>query len=68
MIIDATGRVLTPGNHGDDCLGNGGHFDGNGKKPECCCDECDYLLCCCNDEWLIMCRSCDDTNCPRKQN
>lgn len=30
MIIDTTGIVLTPGNSGADCLGNGKHFYKNG--------------------------------------
>ena len=50
MIIDITGIELTPGNNGKDCLGNGHHFDENGKPIECCCDECDYLLCCLSEE------------------
>ncbi len=45
MIIDVTGIVLTPGNGGEKCLGNGKHYD-NGEMIECCCDECDYLMCC----------------------
>ena len=48
MIIDVTGVVLTPGNHGVDCLGNGAHFDADGAAVECCCDECDYWMCCMN--------------------
>ena len=46
MIIDVTGITLTPGNNGDDCLGNGEHTDENGFPIECCCDECDYYLEC----------------------
>ena len=60
MIIDVTGIVLTPGNGGKDCLGNGEH-----PGIECCCDECDYMLCC-----LAMgnvdCFHCKDLGCPRK--
>ena len=42
IIIDsATGILLTPSFHGEDCLGNG-EFAG----LECCCDECDYYLIC----------------------
>lgn len=41
MIIDITGIILTPGNGGNDCLGNGEHTDENGNLIECCCDECD---------------------------
>ena len=46
MIIDITGIILTPGNGGNDCLGNGEHTDENGNLIECCCDECDYYLEC----------------------
>ena len=51
MIIDITGVQLTPGNLGKDGLGNGKH-----KDIDCCCDECDYLLCRINEDdqqtWL----------------
>jgi hypothetical protein len=46
MIIDVTGIILTPGNKGDNCFGNGEHTDANGNDIECCCDECDYFLEC----------------------
>ena len=66
MIIDVTGVELTPGNFGKDCLGNGKHIDANGDIIECCCDECDYLMCCsegyCN---LDECKTCMDTDCMR---
>ena len=58
MIIDVTGVVLTPGNNGDDCLGNWEH-------EECCCDECAYMLCCVQNEGDYMCADCDDLRCPR---
>ena len=41
QIIDVTGTPLTPGRHGKRCLGNGLH-----PEYECCCDECDYMMCC----------------------
>ena len=44
-IDPSTGIMLTPGNHGRDCLGNGEH-----PGYECCCDECDYYLLC-YPEW-----------------
>ena len=40
-IADCTGIVLTPGFHGEPCLGNGEH-----PGVECCCDECDHYLVC----------------------
>ena len=46
MIIDVTGTLLTPGNHGKNCEVNGEHRDGNENLIECCCDECDYYLEC----------------------
>ncbi len=39
MIIDITGTILIPGNEGKDCPGNGFH------EAECCCNECDYMMC-----------------------
>ena len=78
MIIDITGIELTPGNGGKNCKGNGRHFDENGNRYECCCDECDYMLCCINENWEIEnldgiyelagnpdCKSCTDNECPR---
>lgn len=62
MIVDVTGVVLTPGNGGADCLGNGHGFTAEGIAIECCCDECDYLLCCIENP---SCDECADTECPR---
>ena len=59
MIVDVTGKVLTPGNLGKDCAGNG-----EGAR-ECCCDECDYLRCCISADWKEICRGCSDPYCPR---
>ncbi|MBQ1948096.1 MAG: hypothetical protein II359_05755, partial [Clostridia bacterium] len=39
-IVDVTGTVLTPGNGGRYCRGNGKHRNIFGKRIECCCDEC----------------------------
>ena len=64
MITDMNGIKLTPGNHGEDCNGNGKHFDNCGNLIECCCDECDYMLCCLN-ETSPDCRNCEDKDCPR---
>ncbi len=58
MIIDITGTILTPGNGGKDCLGNGIHDD-----IECCCDECDYMRCCWENR-PEKCLTCDDPYCP----
>ena len=59
MIIDITGTILTPGNYGNDCLGNGEH-----EGIECCCDECDYMLCCFETPSKQECRNCTDRDCP----
>lgn len=59
MIIDITGTILTPGNLGKDCLGNGTH-----AGIECCCNECDYMLCCLEEHESSECLNCDNTDCP----
>ena len=59
MIIDITGIILTPGNLGRDCVGNGQH-----EHFECCCDECDYMLCCLDEHNPNDCLICEDLYCP----
>ena len=61
MIIDITGVILTPGNRGEDCLGNGEH-----PEIECCCDECDYMICCMGEQ-PPDCVACKDRDCPRRE-
>ena len=61
MIIDITGTILTPGNLGRDCLGNGGHLG-----FPCCCNECDYMLCCLEAHDPATCIQCQDEDCPRR--
>ena len=61
MLIDVTGIELIPGNSGKDCPGNGL----NGY--ECCCDECDYMLCCSEYHSPSECIDCEEYECPRKQ-
>ena len=39
-----TDPIPVPGNGGRNCPGNG-----NTEGVECCCDECDYLICCAED-------------------
>ncbi len=46
MIVDVTGVVLNPESGGENCLGNGKHYDESGKLIECCCDECNYTMLC----------------------
>ena len=60
MIIDITGTILIPGNQGKDCPGNGEH-----PEVDCCCDECDYMLCCLDGHKSSVCKSCTDRDCPR---
>ena len=57
MIVDITGILLFPGNSGLDC-------PGNGTQGECCCDECDYMLCCFGDDHP-SCENCNHQECPR---
>ena len=64
MVKDSLGVELTPGNNGENCIGNGKHTDNLGVKIECCCDECDYLLCCCVDIRFNECEKCLDKKCP----
>ncbi|MDO4811065.1 MAG: hypothetical protein Q3985_03875 [Eubacteriales bacterium] len=63
MIVDVTGICLTPGYGGADCPGNGKHFDASGNRLECCCDECNYMICC---FYQMQCDTCTDSDCPRK--
>ncbi len=65
MIIDATKTELFPGNHGNNCKGNGTQTDRFGQLIECCCDECDYFLCCFESQSEKECKNCWDLNCPR---
>lgn len=60
MILDVTGVELFPGNFGQECPGNGEHVD-----IECCCEECDYMLCCTDDRWVERCEKCGNAECPR---
>jgi len=48
--IEKNRIALTPGNGGRDCLGNGEHA-GIGVR----CDECDYLMCCFEDDLCERC-------------
>lgn len=64
MIVDVTGTPLTPGNNGRDCLGNGTHVDENGQPIECCCEECDYYLCCTDPSFCRQSPDCWETRCP----
>ena len=59
MIIDLNGTILTPGNLGRNCMGNGLH-----PNVECCCDECDYMLCCLDTHTSDLCAICKDPFCP----
>ena len=63
MVLDTTGAILVPGNLGKDC-------PCNGKNPatECCCDECDYMLCCLESHDPSECSYCSDTDCPHSPN
>ena len=60
MIIDVTGIPLVPGNYGNDCPGSWEHAGLN-----CCCDECDYMMCCLETHDPMECETCEDKECPR---
>ena len=64
MILDVTGIELTPGNNGNDCVGNGKHLDKNGNIIECCCNECNYMICCTIMANYDDCKHCSDKQCP----
>ena len=66
-IIDITAIVLTPGNYGKNCLGNGSHKNLFGKYIECCCDECGYMMCCLNTHNAEKCLTCSDISCPHSK-
>ena len=68
MIIDGTGTILTPGNYRNACKGNGEHLNRIGKVIECCCDECDYMMCCLEGHSADECANCIDNVCPNVQN
>ena len=63
MIIDITGIALIPGNCGKDCPGNW-EFAG----LDCCCEECDYMMCCLEDHDPAECLTCRDSACPHSPN
>lgn len=48
-IYDVTGIEITPGNMSI-CFGNGEHINEESNLIECCCDECDYLILCLENE------------------
>ena len=64
-ITDVSGVALTPGNCGRDCLGNGEHYDRKKRLIECCCNECDFSLCCLESHDNKECLSCKIRECPR---
>ena len=59
-IIDISGTILIPGNNGKDCPGNGE----TQNNIECCCDECNYLMCCTELHNSCECLYCEDLYCP----
>ena len=63
MIVDVTGTILVPGNGGRNCPGNG-----EDDPMNCCCDECDYMMCCFEMEDDHLCLVCEDRYCPRSPN
>lgn len=67
MILDISGIELIPGNQGIYCPGNGMQKDVFGLPIECCCDECDYYICCYVNSIESACFVCSDQDCPNRQ-
>ena len=67
IIVVISGIVLIPGHGGKECMGNGKHKTKNGNVIECCCEECDYLMCCSEDFDSTKCALCTDINCPNSK-
>ena len=66
LIIDVTGTILTPGNEGRGCRGNGEHYSLFGNLIDCCCDGCDYMMCCFDDYCYEGHDTCRADGCPHK--
>ncbi len=66
MLEDITGIELIPGNNGLDCPGNGEHYDYRGQLIGCCCDGCEYMMCCLDTHTYEDCYICNNLDCPRK--
>lgn len=62
MIRDIMGTILIPGNAGRSCPGNG-----ENAGIACCCDECDYLLCCLDDHNKDLYLTCRDEDRPHQE-
>ena len=56
-----------PGNGGRDCPGDGRHKDAFGNLIECQCDECDFLLCCIDDDFEKDCTDCREYECKHNE-
>ncbi len=65
MLLDVTGMRLVPGNGGRDCPGNGESVDEQGRPVGCCCEECDYAVCCFENAQDYLCTDCRLSECPR---
>lgn len=65
MITDNDNLALMPGNNGNDCPRNGNHVQANGQLIECCCDECDFMMCCLEAHTEEICEVCNNYRCPR---
>lgn len=63
MIIDANGIILIPGDCGKNCPGSW-EFAG----LDCCCNECDYMMCCMKTHNSEECITCNDKDCPHSPN
>lgn len=61
-MMDVNKMMLIPGNCGNDCPGN---WENAGLN--CCCDECDYMMCCLETHDMNACKRCTDNECPHAQ-
>ena len=61
------GVKYIPGNGGKDCPSNGEHKDAFGNIIECQCDECDYYLCCIDENFEKHCTKCCEFECKNNK-
>lgn len=66
MFLDIPDNLLFPGNKGKNCIGNGEHKNKYGVLIDCCCENCNYFLCCYEDN--VDCSNCEEINCRNYHN
>lgn len=68
MYYKEYGFKITPGNGGKECKGNGTYKDDDGNEIECLCDECDFFMCCIDEDFEKYCENCDESECVHCKN